>query len=498
MSHHVTGFRLRALLAILAVFALATGTAVAQDDAPADVPAADDADAGADDEPEAKGDKKKPGNKADDDDEVECEPADGVEGDSDQSGEDDTDGATDEERECVPPPRCADGQVDLAPDEDEANCIDQRQLSGLIADFEAAAAEEAEALEELSAALDGLDLLNGQLDELRRRLGEVQLRLSAARAEVGFAALRQMVATEGLDDVSAALAAEEEQLRQQAVEAYVGGDGAELATGGAIDDLNSYNDLEIAREYARTVIDDQLTTIGQVDALRQAVVALTDVVAGIEAGAEADAERVQEIEDQVDELIVRQQALVAEAELEAEAIAERIGEIQARKQAYAEELRITGAGGGSIGEMLRTQQIDQVAPDNPFATLAMPLLSTRLGSPFGPRVHPIFSDTRLHTGIDMSGNAGDQILSSEAGVVVYAEETSGYGNVVVVDHGNTIATLYAHMTADAVFVGQEVELGELLGFVGSTGFSTGPHLHYEVRINGQPVDPMPYLRLTDS
>lgn len=188
--------------------------------------------------------------------------------------------------------------------------------------------------------------------------------------------------------------------------------------------------------------------------------------------------------------------LVTEAELETEAIAERIAQIQERKQAYAEELRITGAGGGAIGDMLRNRQADQEPPIEPFATLALPLVSTRLGSPFGPRIHPIFSDTRLHTGIDMSGRSGDRIVSSAAGIVVYAEETSGYGNVVVVDHGNTIARLYAHMSADAVWVGLEVAEGDLLGFVGSTGFSTGPHLHYEVRVAGQPVDPMPYLNFS--
>ena len=101
----------------------------------------------------------------------------------------------------------------------------------------------------------------------------------------------------------------------------------------------------------------------------------------------------------------------------------------------------------------------------------------------------------MHTGIDMSGTSGEPILASADGIVVVAEETGGYGNVVVVDHGNTVATLYAHMTADAVDVGQTVVEGELLGFVGSTGYSTGPHLHFEVRVNGTPVDPMLYLVL---
>lgn len=501
--------RLRSLLAALAVVALLLGeTAVAQESADPDTGESaeiDDAAPGADTDDETPKKKKKK-KKAD---AVECEDPDAT-GDSGDRGDSGDEGAgqeaedralrgesaTDDAETDECRPRCDDGQVDLAVDEDEPNCVDQARLSQLLRQFEAAAAEEAAALEELSTQLDHLEDLNGQLDALRVLLGDVQVRLGAARAEAAYAAIREQIAAEGLDDVEATLAREEEQLRDQAVQAYMGGDDVELAAASAMLELDNYTDLETAREYASAVIDDQLATVDRVDALRAAVVTLTEVVASIRESSAIRADEVGDIEAQLDHLIVTQRDLVATAEAEAEAIAERIADIQTRKQAYAEELRVTGAGGGAIGELLRQRSVElgYEAPDQPFETLAMPLTTTRLGSPFGPRIHPIFSDTRLHTGIDMSGAAGEQILASADGVVVYAEETSGYGNVVVVDHGNTIATLYAHMTADAVWVGLEVAEGDLLGFVGSTGFSTGPHLHYEVRINGQPVDPMPYLR----
>ena len=488
--------RSRTLWAALVVFALFLGgTAVAQEDA-GDEPVPEE-DAGDDGETT----KKKKKKKKQQDDEVDCEAPDEDEPEPEPTPAPDPDDpdaeppVEDDEDECQP--RCEDDQVDLSPEEDEPNCVDQARLNQLLRQFEAAAAEEARALEELSAQLDHLEDLNGQLDALRIVLGEVQVRLGAARADAAYAKIREEIAAEGLDDVEAALAQEEEQLRNQAVQAYMGGDDVELATSAALLELDNYVDLETAREYASAVIDDQLVTVDRVDALRVAVETLTEVVTAIKDSTEVRAEEVGEIEVQMDGLIVTQRELVAAAEAEAGAIAERIAEIQARKQAYAEELRVTGAGGGAIGELLnrRSIELEYEAPEQPFETLAMPLENTRLGSPFGPRIHPIFTDTRLHTGIDMSGAAGEQILSSGDGIVVYAEETSGYGNVVVVDHGNTIATLYAHMTADAVWVGLEVAEGDLLGFVGSTGYSTGPHLHYEVRINGQPVDPMPYLKL---
>lgn len=100
---------------------------------------------------------------------------------------------------------------------------------------------------------------------------------------------------------------------------------------------------------------------------------------------------------------------------------------------------------------------------------------------------------RQHTGIDIDGYTGQPIVASKEGVVVLAEYYSGYGNAVVIDHGGGYATLYAHQSRIAVHNGQHVDQGEIIGYVGCTGSCTGDHLHFEVRINGNPVDPMPYL-----
>jgi murein DD-endopeptidase MepM/ murein hydrolase activator NlpD len=88
---------------------------------------------------------------------------------------------------------------------------------------------------------------------------------------------------------------------------------------------------------------------------------------------------------------------------------------------------------------------------------------------------------------------GTPIAAAAAGKVIYCGWESGYGNLVVIDHGNNLATAYAHQSRIAVSCGQEVSRGEVIGYVGSTGHSTGPHLHFEVRINGSTVDPLGYL-----
>ncbi len=101
----------------------------------------------------------------------------------------------------------------------------------------------------------------------------------------------------------------------------------------------------------------------------------------------------------------------------------------------------------------------------------------------------------MHTGVDLRASYGESVGVSMSGTVWFAGERSGYGNLVVVDHGSGISTFYAHLSKIVVSVGEKVDAGQLIGYVGSTGHSTGPHLHYEVRANGRAVDPSSSLAL---
>ena len=114
-------------------------------------------------------------------------------------------------------------------------------------------------------------------------------------------------------------------------------------------------------------------------------------------------------------------------------------------------------------------------------------LNGPLTSYFGPRWG------RMHTGVDIDGYTGQPIVAAKGGRVIMASPYSGYGNAVIIDHGGGVATLYAHMSSFAVSSGQNVTQGQIVGSVGCTGSCTGDHLHFEVRVNGSPVDPMDYL-----
>ena len=117
-----------------------------------------------------------------------------------------------------------------------------------------------------------------------------------------------------------------------------------------------------------------------------------------------------------------------------------------------------------------------------------------LSSYFGWRIHPISGVNKYHSGVDIPASYGSSILAADSGTVILAGWNGGYGNCVVISHGNGVSTLYGHMSSIAVSVGQSVSQGQTVGYVGSTGASTGAHLHWEVAVNGVRQDPLNYAR----
>ncbi len=206
-----------------------------------------------------------------------------------------------------------------------------------------------------------------------------------------------------------------------------------------------------------------------------------------------------EVELQVAELQTAQAELdVLVAELEAQhtqieaVIAEQsslLAGLEAEEQFFREELDGLEAEQAEIEQLIAERQSEGgSAPGILVRPVPGPITSG-----FGYRLHPILGYQRLHTGVDMRASYGTPIVSGADGVVIYSGARGGYGNTVMVDHGGGMVTLYAHQSSIAVANGQSVAAGQLVGYVGSTGLSTGPHLHFEVRINGAPVDPAPYL-----
>jgi murein DD-endopeptidase MepM/ murein hydrolase activator NlpD len=138
--------------------------------------------------------------------------------------------------------------------------------------------------------------------------------------------------------------------------------------------------------------------------------------------------------------------------------------------------------------------MQNVALDYVGGELAWPAPGNHIiTSRFGMRIHPIFRIPRMHSGVDVATPTGARIVAVNDGIVVESKYTTGYGNMVMINHGGGVVTVYAHGIENTVDVGQKVRRGDVIMRAGSTGWSTGPHLHFEVRINGSFVDPLPLI-----
>jgi murein DD-endopeptidase MepM/ murein hydrolase activator NlpD len=155
--------------------------------------------------------------------------------------------------------------------------------------------------------------------------------------------------------------------------------------------------------------------------------------------------------------------------------------------------------GQSFERAVTQVSVARAYADKLSATLAsVPLRAPVTGdidetSPFGVRVDPFMHVAAMHTGIDFRGTMGEPIHVTAGGTVTSAGWSGGYGNMVEVSHGNGLATRYGHLSAIDVKVGQIVRIGQVIGRLGSTGRSTGPHVHYETRVNGEAVNPAKFL-----
>ena len=224
-------------------------------------------------------------------------------------------------------------------------------------------------------------------------------------------------------------------------------------------------------------------------------------IASKKAKLEADRAKVLELEKVAQE----KQTIINQKKAERQAVLERaMNDRDTAERAYNELM----ASSASITAMLQQRAAERAAAAAAASQggggggattwvqgtgqLAAPV-NAPITSDFGWRIHPIYGTSRLHAGTDFGVDEGTPVHAADGGVVVEAGWISGYGYTIIIDHGNGMSTLYAHNSDVAVSPGQTVSKGQVVSYSGNTGGSTGPHLHFEVRINGEPTDPMGYL-----
>jgi murein DD-endopeptidase MepM/ murein hydrolase activator NlpD len=203
-------------------------------------------------------------------------------------------------------------------------------------------------------------------------------------------------------------------------------------------------------------------------------------------------EKAKMVLEQMQELAVRQDAQAQDTRRMRQVLAEA----HSRRAEIEGELAELEADSAQIAARIRALQdtpMGRMRRMIAFAGNFIRPIGGPITSSFGMRYHPILHVTKLHTGVDFGGGTGTPIMAAADGVVIFAGYMRGYGNAVVIDHGGGISTLYGHQSEIIASEGQNVNKGQIIGKVGSTGYATGPHLHFEIRKNGTPVDPMASL-----
>ena len=184
-------------------------------------------------------------------------------------------------------------------------------------------------------------------------------------------------------------------------------------------------------------------------------------------------------------------ALGGQQDQEAQLVLKRrlvLAEAQAKRTQIEAEYRQLANDSNEIAQ--RLQALEGTPLTGFFSGKLIQPVAGRIVSRFGPRFHPILKVNRLHAGVDFGADTGTPIVAAAAGTVVYSGTMRGYGNVVVIDHGSGISTLYAHCSVLFTLDGERVDQGKVIAHVGATGLATGPHLHFEVRRKGTPINPI--------
>ena len=259
-----------------------------------------------------------------------------------------------------------------------------------------------------------------------------------------------------------------------------------------------FSDFANRLEVLKRIIDSDITLINEIKKERAEIEAHKQKL-------EADRAKLVELEKSA----LAKQAEIEQKKAERNVVLQKAQNDRATAMQAIEELNASSA---HVSAMLKERQAARAAAAAAAATAAQSSggqgasdnwvqgtgqlgwpVSGEITSPYGYRVHPIWGTTIYHSGIDIGVDEGTPVHAADGGVVVWSGWMGGYGYAVVIDHGNGLSTLYGHNSELAVDEGQSVAKGQVISYAGSTGNSTGPHVHFEVRVNGDPVDPMGYL-----
>jgi murein DD-endopeptidase MepM/ murein hydrolase activator NlpD len=317
--------------------------------------------------------------------------------------------------------------------------------------------------------------VSGQLRKIQIELDSAQSEYNAIKAKLDSTEQQIKVNTILMEKTEKSLAERSKILNKRMRDIYENGQ------------INYLDVLLGARDFG------DFTT--RMDLLKRVIKQDTNLIAKVKAERELIAQKRVELEQdkaaivELEKAAAEKKKLVELRKQEREAVLDKaVSDRDSAERAYR-ELQETSR---QIEQMIRNQSGRSSSSVEATGAMIWPAVGP-ITSEYGWRIHPIFGTQRYHSGMDIGADYGDPISAADSGVVIYSDWMGGYGKAVIIDHGGGITTLYAHNSELLVVEGQSVRKGQTIARAGSTGYSTGPHCHFEVRVNGSPTNPRDYL-----
>jgi murein DD-endopeptidase MepM/ murein hydrolase activator NlpD len=371
--------------------------------------------------------------------------------------------------------------------------IDER-LSTLHSKIAHAEAQQGVLTREISIADAKITALQDDVASAQSELHALQSRLAASQARLDKVKRLFERQTRRLGELRRDYAVALARLQRRIVDAY------ETPDVNAIDVVLSATSMSAMLsdiEYVQQVNRQDKQMSEQLHDARAAMHAAREQTGKLKTQVAAETARIKERTDRQQTLTA--QLVSSQQQLSTALDSKRatLSSIKVNESAFAEEARKLAAVSASLAARIRASEsgAGSSASSGTGSVSSSGLIwpvSGPITSPYGPRCLPN-GDCSFHPGIDIGASTGAPIKAAAAGTVIYSGWMDGYGNLVVIDHGNGLATAYAHQSSIAAGNGASVAQGQVIGYVGCTGYCFGPHLHFEVRVNGEPVNPLNYL-----
>lgn len=352
--------------------------------------------------------------------------------------------------------------------------------------IEEANASRTDVVDDIVGTRDALALSEAELEATEGQLADTEAEIAATRQALELLQAQLQDSYQALADTRIQLDESKQDAKERVRDAYIGHSGMRESFALSADSVTS---VYVGLQYLSYLAADNDRAILLYESLQTQEERQQLLIQADEAEVAQQVEQLEAVEAVLADLAARQAEQAAAVAAELAQLRAKLDAVDADIAEFEDELN------GLEEEQARVERLieEEASKGGDVPGILVRPVPGAITSGFGMRFHPILGYSRMHTGVDMTAAYGQEIKAAASGRVILASAYGGYGNAVIIDHGGGMTTLYAHQSQLNVSYGDQVSAGDIIGYVGSTGLSTGPHLHFEVRLSGVPVDPEDYI-----